>query len=522
MSLSTLRSPHLRIRPTTTVVVVGLLLLWQLVIGVFYRDAYTIATPAAIAVRAVEDFRFALPNILTTAGEAGWGWVLGNLTAFAVASVAVLAPITSRVLLRTSVVVYCLPVVAVGPILAIMMSQYWSVVVISAQGVFFTTLIGTLIGLQSTPSSRLDVVTAAGGTRWQAFTLARIRGAIPAVFSALKVAGPLAVLGAMIGEYLGAEKGLGVAMVYAQQSLNIDRTWALAFYATLLAGAAYGLTALAERRLYFWRGEESVADVSTADISDISTNQRWWVRLIEFVATVAVVLGFWQLLVSSINPYFAKRPADVLQFLTSGSPEQLDPVWTAFGETILHSLIGFTGGLALAFAGAVAIVLSRTVESVLMPIAMTLRTVPLVAMTPLIALLFGRGLMSVLVVSSIVTFFPALVTIVSGLRAVPPAATEIVGVSGGSAWTALRLVQVPAALPSLFGAARVAAPLAVTGALLAEWLATGNGAGFLMLRAGSVGNYIVLWTLVALVTIYAVALYGVASAGERLLQRTRN
>ncbi|NED63483.1 ABC transporter permease, partial [Streptomyces sp. SID10244] len=124
-------------------------------------------------VRAVEDFRFALPNILTTAGEAGWGWVLGNLTAFAVASVAVLAPITSRVLLRTSVVVYCLPVVAVGPILAIMMSQYWSVVVISAQGVFFTTLIGTLIGLQSTPSSRLDVVTAAGGTRWQAFTLAR-------------------------------------------------------------------------------------------------------------------------------------------------------------------------------------------------------------------------------------------------------------------------------------------------------------------------------------------------------------
>ncbi|NED61417.1 ABC transporter permease subunit, partial [Streptomyces sp. SID10244] len=86
------------------------------------------------------------------------------------------------------------------------------------------------------------------------------------------------------------------------------------------------------------------------------------------------------------------------------------------------------------------------------------------------------------------------------LRAVPPAATEIVGVSGGSAWTALRLVQVPAALPSLFGAARVAAPLAVTGALLAEWLATGNGAGFLMLRAGSVGNYIVLWTLVALVT----------------------
>ncbi|NED59309.1 hypothetical protein G3I15_00055, partial [Streptomyces sp. SID10244] len=47
MSLSTLRSPHLRIRPTTTVVVVGLLLLWQLVIGVFYRDAYTIATPAA-------------------------------------------------------------------------------------------------------------------------------------------------------------------------------------------------------------------------------------------------------------------------------------------------------------------------------------------------------------------------------------------------------------------------------------------------------------------------------------------
>ncbi|MFT4288913.1 ABC transporter permease [Nocardioides sp.] len=513
--------PSLTARGRAIVAIVLFLAVWQILAGVMYADLYTIADPIGILTTAVSDLGFARANIWTTATEAWWGWLLGNAVAIVVAMACVLASWTSAVLVRTSVVLYCLPVVAVGPILAVLFSQYWAVVVVSAQGVFFTTLIGALLGLRSAAASQLDVVHAAGGTTWQAMVRVRFRAAVPALFSALRIAGPLAVLGAMIGEYLGAKRGLGVAMVYAQQSLNVDRTWALAFYATVLAAAAYLITALAERYVYFWKGEERAADVSVADAASLTRPRRWWHAPVQLVATLGVVLGGWQALVASTDPYFGKRPADVWRFVTTADQDVLAPVWTALGETVAHTLSGFVAGLVLAVLGALLVVASPTAEATLMPIAMTLRTVPLVAMTPLIALVFGRGFWSVLVVSGVVTFFPALVTIVGGLRAVPAAAVEIVQVYGGGRWAALRLVRIPAALPSMFAAARVSAPLAVTGALLAEWLATGNGTGFMMLRAGATGNYNVMWTLVVLVTVLAVLLYGAASLCERIVQRAR-
>jgi ABC-type nitrate/sulfonate/bicarbonate transport system permease component len=149
-----------------------------------------------------------------------------------------------------------------------------------------------------------------------------------------------------------------------------------------------------------------------------------------------------------------------------------------------------------------------------MPVAIALRSVPLVAMTPLIALIFGRGLWSVTVIAGIVTFFPTLVNVVVGLRSAPSQSIDVVHAYGGNSWTIIRKVALLAALPSLFASARIAAPLALLGAVLAEWLATGKGLGALMLNSTTTSRYDTLWAAVVVITVVSILVYGIIALIE--------
>jgi ABC-type nitrate/sulfonate/bicarbonate transport system permease component len=123
----------------------------------------------------------------------------------------------------------------------------------------------------------------------------------------------------------------------------------------------------------------------------------------------------------------------------------------------------------------------------------------------------------VTVIAGIVTFFPTLVNVTLALRSTPREAIDLCHAYGASAGQTLRKVQLPVALPALFASLRIAAPLALIGALLAEWLATGQGLGSEMTRAISLFNNDKLWASVFLVTAYSVALYTLIGAVERLV-----
>ena len=135
-------------------------------------------------------------------------------------------------------------------------------------------------------------------------------------------------------------------------------------------------------------------------------------------------------------------------------------------------------------------------------------------MTPLIALVFGQGIWSVTVIAGIVTFFPTLVNVVVGLRSAPSQSIDVVLRLRRRLWTIIRKVALPAALPSLFASARIAAPLALLGAVLAEWLATGKGLGALMLNSTTTSRYDTLWAAVVVITVVSVLVYGVISLIE--------
>jgi ABC-type nitrate/sulfonate/bicarbonate transport system permease component len=143
-------------------------------------------------------------------------------------------------------------VIAIGPILQIIFNGQNPKIILAALSVFFTTLVGTLVGLRSADPIALDVVHAYGGGSVQKLRKVRIRSALPSLFVALRIAAPAAVLGAIIGEYVGGESGLGIAMIASQSGLRVATTWGIALVATLIASVAYGVTALAGRLLTPW------------------------------------------------------------------------------------------------------------------------------------------------------------------------------------------------------------------------------------------------------------------------------
>ena len=152
-----------------------------------------------------------------------------------------------------------------------------------------------------------------------------------------------------------------------------------------------------------------------------------------------------------------------------------------------------------------------------MPVAMIVRTVPLVALAPIITLVFGNGFATVAVMSGIVVFFPALVTISYGLRSVTAQMRDVVHVYGGSTWDVLRRVAYPTAVPSVFAAIRISVPGAVTGALIAEFYTTPDSVGKAINQALALYQYDLVWALLVVVTLVSVVLYMVAQVCESLV-----
>jgi ABC-type nitrate/sulfonate/bicarbonate transport system permease component len=216
-----------------------------------------------------------------------------------------------------------------------------------------------------------------------------------------------------------------------------------------------------------------------------------------------------------LKPFFAKTPADVWRFLGSG--ENRHVLLHALSQTATSALLGYVVGLAAASVGAVVFVLWPGVERAVMPFALVAQSIPLAALTPLLVLLLGRGLLATVVVSVLVTFFPSLVNLTKGMRAASPQLLDVFRTYGASRWTTLRRVQVPTAVPGLFAAARVSAPRALLGVLIAEYLATGVGVGWMLNLAKTRSEFALVWSGAVMITVLAVLAYSLVGWLERLM-----
>jgi ABC-type nitrate/sulfonate/bicarbonate transport system permease component len=244
------------------------------------------------------------------------------------------------------------------------------------------------------------------------------------------------------------------------------------------------------------------------------------------LVSVLVTLVLWEgfIRLYHVDHVIAKDPLDVWRYVFTQHADKVHGFHSAaqnrhvlllnLKTTMRDSLLGYVAGIVLAMVVASTFVLQRTVEQTFMPVALVLRSVPLVAMAPLITLIFGRDILAVAVIGGIVCFFPALVNIMYGLRATPGSSLDLMASYGASRFATLRKVLIPSAMPSIFASLRINVPAAIIGALLAEWLATGKGSGNEMLTVVNTFDYGELWSAVVLVTVVSMLLYSVVSAVE--------
>jgi sulfonate transport system permease protein len=214
----------------------------------------------------------------------------------------------------------------------------------------------------------------------------------------------------------------------------------------------------------------------------------------------------------------------VVRYLTGG-PDAADARHT-LGTALMQSLplacAGLACGLMCALVVALLISLYTRIERLVMPPLLFLQSVPLVVLVPTIVLLVGRGAGATLLVAALVTFFPAMIVLAEGLRLVPRAPGEMLRLYGGGRLAIARHVTLPASLPFLCAAARIVAPSALLGVMVAEWLATGTGLGDLLNESRSTLDYGMIWSVALVTVVLSTGFYLLAEIAETVLLQRRS
>jgi ABC-type nitrate/sulfonate/bicarbonate transport system permease component len=503
---------------TTVIVSLVLLVLWEIAADLWLTRLGVLASPTAIIQSLIENPQLYWGAVTTTAWVAIRGWFWGNLAAIAVAILFVQVPVFESLFLRLALALFCLPLVAVNPLLQLTFDPDTAKVVLAALSVFFTTLVGTMLGLRSADGGPLTMVTAWGGRGLSSLRFVRLPSGIPAMLTGLQIGAAAAVLGAIFGEFIGAKSGLGVLLINGLMSLDLARVWSVALLATVMAAIPYGIFGLLRRWLTPWSASISNAQQPTAAakgsaVSRFASAVAWTIGSI-----VVILLAWWAyLIVFEVSPFVGKNPIDVVNylFISPEAGENLRAMMDALGVTLVHAGVGYVAGLVIGIGAAVAFVTFPVAERVFTPLAVALRSVPIIVLIPVLILALGRGLGGVVAITAIVTFFPTLANTQGGLKRVPADAFTLMRSYDSSTWSTLWRLQLPYTLPAIFASARIAAPTAVLAATLAEWLATGDGLGHTIVSSRAHSDYTGLWAAAAILTAVSLIFYSLVSWAER-------
>lgn len=228
---------------------------------------------------------------------------------------------------------------------------------------------------------------------------------------------------------------------------------------------------------------------------------------------VALIM-LWYLFVkfSDVPKFVMPSPADTFNSLfTEGYDWWGNTAVTAteiFGGYFLALVVGV--GLALFFTW------SKLLETAFMPILVSLNMIPKIALGPLIIVWFKYGILPNTIIAFSICVFPILLTTVRGLREVEPELLDLVRSLRGSRWQIFTKIQLPGALPYIFSGMKVAAILAVAGAIVGEFLGSDSGLGYLMLQVQVTLDTAAMFMAVVLITLIGMSLYAAVLLLEQL------
>lgn len=492
--------------------VVVALAVWWSVAASGVLPAGSVPTPVAVVRDLLGNPGYYLANAAPTVLTALEGFALAVVISLVFGAVGSLTGLLERSVSRVALAVYCLPLPALLPLISSLLGPGQPTrITMAVLFSFFPVLVGVLTGLRATPADTAAIVHCAGGGKAQILFKVGLRAALPNIVAGLRIAGPGALLGALVAEFSGAENGLGVALVVSQQKLQTTQTWGVALVATAIGGALYALITAVGRRLHVDPVEGHTRFAGPRASGPLR-------RLLELLAPAVALVVLWVALVEfgGASPLVFKSPTDVVQYLTT-APEagaHRSVLLADWLTTLRDAGMIFVVGMAAAVLAGSLLVSVPGLLRLVLPLLVASQCVPQIAFIPLLVAICGRGTAFIVVTGLLVVFFPALIVTVTALEERSRSTIDVVTVFSGGRWSVLRFVRLPGAVPGILSAAQISIPLALFGALVAEWLVTGEGISEAMTTATTTFDYTRLWADVVVVTVTVLVVY----AGAVLLQ----
>ena len=237
---------------------------------------------------------------------------------------------------------------------------------------------------------------------------------------------------------------------------------------------------------------------------------NWLWRRRHAILSFAAAFGLWEAAVRLLNvaPYLLPPPSTVMIELAARWPRVLDSALVTTQEILAGFLLAAVVSVPLALL----ITYSRTLEAALYPLIVFLQIVPKIAIAPLFIIWFGFGFTPKLLLVFLLSFFPIVVSSIAGFKSLDPDVMDLARSTGASQWLMFRKIRLPQALPSIFTGLKVGAALAATAAVVAEFVASNRGLGYLLLEyngnleTAMVFAVILVLSAIGLLVYYAVEL----------------
>jgi NitT/TauT family transport system permease protein len=239
-------------------------------------------------------------------------------------------------------------------------------------------------------------------------------------------------------------------------------------------------------------------------------------RLAGYAAVIAAVAVVWQCAIwfFHVPPYLLPSPGAAAQAMASNAGEIGHAAWL----TVQSTVIGMAAATVVAVVLALLFIASRTLDAALMPLIVVVRTVPMIAIAPVLVLIFGRDRWNGVGMVALLSFFQIMLAAKKGFEAPSRHMLELMHCNGASFWQTLFKLRVPCAMAHLFTGLRIASASAILCAMFAEWLSGAPGLGSLILDANSRQHFALMWAAVGAGTTVSYLFFTLTIALERAVQ----
>lgn len=239
---------------------IGILIAWEILVLLLGTPEYLLPMPTSIISEILSNFNSLIMHTGMTMLEAIIGYIIANILGFIVAVVFAHSRTVEKGLYPYAIALKTTPIIALAPLLVLWFGTgIASKIVAAAVICFFPILVNTIKGLRAVDEDALTLFKSVFANKWQIFTKLRLPNSLPYVFSALKISTGLAVVGAVVGEFVGANKGIGYLILTSSYHLETVTMFAAIIMSALGGVLFFGLIAYVEKKVVFWqKSEESI------------------------------------------------------------------------------------------------------------------------------------------------------------------------------------------------------------------------------------------------------------------------